>query len=522
MPQSYASQFVLATGPEGLPLVRDDVLDWVRSAHQGDEISIRPQAGDYDLGRFGKAVITAEEFEHAKVWSLVWDRPDADGREIVWRSEVQLATLGADVEVTVSVRIISANQAVVPERADVDRPRLVSFLASKHRASVGGRMIDVEPTRILGSSVSDFHESTLRSADRVLPVVVVSPFNRSALYAIDPKNLADRLAAIAEVAVINSPAVAWEFAQTVGRPFACFDGAVRVFWPGFDPAGDDAYRHRLWLARHIDQPRRFSDRLFGELSSYAARLVREGAIWTAASDSIKRGPVSELRRRLEIAERQLEAHVESKSEFEELAAQVADEEKRMREVAEEERDQLRTENASLRAQVEQLSIALRHSDEEPDREPASEDAETDSDFSDVLSAVKRATDNFQGLRFLPSAFESAGRSPYQRPEDVYSAFSTLNELSEARVHGPLGMALEDWLLERNIRYSPHQSQTTRERYADQYTFPEGEHKWDMQEHLIFGSSFDPRHCLRIHFAWDEQAKQHVIGWVGRHRRNTKT
>ena len=236
MPQSYASQFVLDVGlPDGINAVRDEVLDWVRSSHRGNGIRIDPQAGDYELGPLGAAVITTGEFEDAKTWSLLWDRPDAAGREIVWRSEVRLATLGQGVEATISVRVASETQAVTPIRADVDRPRLISILISRYPARIGERRVEVEPTTIRGNSVDDFNKQALQSADRVLPVVVVSPFNGSALYAIDAKSLADRLASIAEVAIIATPQVSWEFARVVGRPFACFDGAVRISGPTSTP-----------------------------------------------------------------------------------------------------------------------------------------------------------------------------------------------------------------------------------------------------------------------------------------------
>ena len=512
MPQSYASQFVLDTGsPDGLTVVCDHVLDWVRSAQKGNGIRIDPQAGDYDLGPLGTAVITADAFASAKTWSLVWDRPDAAGREIVWRSEVRLATLGTDVEATVAVRIVSQKRVVVPERAHVNRPRLISFLASKYKASVGGQRIDVEPTRILGNSVLHFHQDTLRSPERVLPVVVVSPFNRFAGYAIDAKTLADRIAAIAEVAIIDNPRVAWEFARIVGRPFACFDGAVRVFWPGFDPRSDDPYSHRLWLAHRIEDPRRFADRLFGQLSSYAARLVRDGPIWIAASKRTTEGRLVELRER--------GARVEEATQLAELANEILDGSQKILEETERERDSLREENRDLRARVEQLSLAVRYT--------GSDDDESDSDdvaVSDVAAAVVRADDEFDSLRFLSLAYDSAEASLYQRPDEVFEACRVLDELSSARSSvDSLGSSLEEWFLQHNVTYSRFQSQTTMGKFRDEYTFPEGEHIWEMQEHLIFGKTGrDPRHSLRVYFAWDDEEKQHVIGWVGTHRRNTKT
>ena len=200
------------------------------------------------------------------------------------------------------------------------------------------------------------------------------------------------------------------------------------------------------------------------MSSYASRLVTEGAIWAEASDSIRTGPVLDLRKRLESAERRLEAHAEAKSELEELAEQVADEERRMRQRAETETAALRHENRNLRvenddlhARVQQLSLVGRYASgdsEESDPDDVSDDAE----LRDVFAALLSADDKLRGLRFLPRAYDSAEASLYKRPDEIFAAFRVLDELSSARSSGDsLGSSLEEWFLQRNVRYSPFQS-----------------------------------------------------------------
>ena len=43
-----------------------------------------------------------------------------------------------------------------------------------------------------------------------------------------------------------------------------------------------------------------------------------------------------------------------------------------------------------------------------------------------------------------------------------------------------------------------------------------------EEHLKFGMGQDPRYCQRIQMAWDADAGEWVIAYVGEHLDNTKT
>ena len=39
-------------------------------------------------------------------------------------------------------------------------------------------------------------------------------------------------------------------------------------------------------------------------------------------------------------------------------------------------------------------------------------------------------------------------------------------------------------------------------------------------HLGKGASFDPKSTIRIGFAWDDERRRVVVGYVGRHQRTT--
>ena len=134
-------------------------------------------------------------------------------------------------------------------------------------------------------------------------------------------------------------------------------------------------------------------------------------------------------------------------------------------------------------------------------------------FDTVEDTVVAADQHFDGLRFLDSAFDTAEYCPFERPYEVYEAFSLLHELAVERNQGTLGKSIEDWMKERGCDYSPRESEATMNKY--------GESRWFggilMEAHIKIGSgTANKQHYLRIHFAWGEVEKKFIIGHVGEH------
>ena len=140
-------------------------------------------------------------------------------------------------------------------------------------------------------------------------------------------------------------------------------------------------------------------------------------------------------------------------------------------------------------------------------------------FDSVEDAVVAADQHFDRLRFLNSAFDSADGYPYQHPIRVYGAFKSLQELAGARSQGPLGMSVEEWLdgvkdeMDQKLEYAAHESRATMEVYGPTRYF--GGYK--MEEHIKIGSgTANKQHYIRIHFCWQAESSQYVIGHVGEH------
>ena len=105
----------------------------------------------------------------------------------------------------------------------------------------------------------------------------------------------------------------------------------------------------------------------------------------------------------------------------------------------------------------------------------------------VGEALMYASQQFDMLHFLPSAFDSAEGYPYRHPDRIYNAFSALQHIAAQRREGPLRTSVERRLLEemqnREFEYAAHESESTMQRHGDTRWFG----GYEMQEHIKIGS-----------------------------------
>lgn len=512
MVERYISQLTLRDESDpGISLLRRVAEDSVLWTRRGIDWGPFPFAGEWALGpREHLTIDTVGDGTHL-AWRLRWQQPDRAGKPLLWFSEVRLATLGEEVEFRIEVRVTSDAAAVRPDYASVGRPRLVSAVVTKYPAFFVGQRVDAQPWSLDASRIPDFVNEHLTSPERKLPIVLVTPDNSTSEPLLDPYRLADQLAAQADVFVLSDSAASWRLADEVGRPFSCFNGGVRIYWPDLDLGADDPFQHPLWLPTWIRaQPGRIEKTLFSRLCLASSRLITVGPLWKAVNDLVRRDRDMALR-----------AQLESFGASHEAAKALLDDVGRI----ETERDELQlrvwdleSEKSNLQREVERLKESMRQISQATTEEAATAEVEIDR----VSTAVIVAAERFKHLRFLDSAYASAKKSNYNWPDRVYDAFEGLDELADLRQRGSLGIDIESWLGERGIEYAAHLSPTTRSKHGRHYTFKVDGTDRMMEEHLVFGNDGDPDRCLRVHMSWDPAAGQWVIGHVGRHLPNTKS
>ncbi|MCC6268867.1 MAG: hypothetical protein IT300_14965 [Dehalococcoidia bacterium] len=509
MVERYIAQLTVrdedGPGPDLLRRLAEDVVLWTRRDIGWTQF---PHPGMWDLGGKEHIRVEAASASGSLAWRLRWQQPDASDKPLLWFSEVRLATLGDDVECRIEVRVTSDASEVRPEFASVGRPRLVPNVVTKYPSFFLGQRVDAQPWFVDAPRIPSFVER-LASSDRRLPIVLVTPDNSTGEPLLDPYRLADQLAALADVCVLSDSEASWRLAEEVGRPFSCFNGAVRVYWPGFDMATDDPFQHPLWLPAWIRaQPGRIEKTLFSRMCLATARLVTVAPIWKAVNDAGRTEREDTLRSELEKAGA---SHAAAQGLLDDMRRLVGERDDLQLRVWE-----LESETVDLQRDIDRLKESMR----QITRSVAGETSTPEVEIDRVLTAVRVASERFSSLRFLESALESARNSNYNWPDRVFDAFQALDELAEIRKRGSLGMDIERWLSERGIGYAAHLSPTTRSKYGRHYTFRVDGVDLLMEEHLVFGNDGDPDKCLRVHMVWDSGAAVWLIGHVGRHLRNT--
>ena len=145
----------------------------------------------------------------------------------------------------------------------------------------------------------------------------------------------------------------------------------------------------------------------------------------------------------------------------------------------------------------------------------------------VNEAVARAEELFSDQLVFALNSKSAKNSPFQKPDEVFDALAWL-----ATVYHPRRTKTDagkpphfDKLLKESSSgwsYKTQQTDVTKEQFEQWYTTTVDGRRYDLGPHLGKGTSFDPQNTIRIAFAWDDERRQVVIGYIGHHQRNRRS
>lgn len=141
---------------------------------------------------------------------------------------------------------------------------------------------------------------------------------------------------------------------------------------------------------------------------------------------------------------------------------------------------------------------------------------------DVLAHAERAFPT--QLRFALNG-KSEKNAAYQKPQEVFQALAWL-ATEFYRVRPDPGAKVDfDRLIKESCpgwSYKPNQTETTMGMYPEWYRAVVDGRTYELANHIGKGAGFDPRNTIRIAFAWDDERRQVVIGYVGRHQRNRQS
>lgn len=148
-----------------------------------------------------------------------------------------------------------------------------------------------------------------------------------------------------------------------------------------------------------------------------------------------------------------------------------------------------------------------------------DDADDDEEGPDLVEIVRRAADaHVETLLILESAEQAAAESPYVEGERLAQTLDVMAGVAARRRSGALGQSLREAFRDAGIEYRGGIAPSTSEKMRRQYEGRGADGAvYECHEHIVLGSGYDPRFCLRIYFTSRAPMEpRFVIGHIGRH------
>ena len=502
----YACRFDVPSNA-GFARVLTEYSGWIEQHYRGRrnlpafkyDLAAADPASDLPAGH----IIQRDRFaaQKGEVIRLIWGYPvDADPT-LEWRNEIRIGELKEGCSVEHLISISSMEYTIIPAQVSLGSPGVIRRLCSTGSVQIGDMTVKAQAYELGTNTVEQFVE-LLQSPKRRLPIVFISPYADGQPSDLDAAEMAKRLAAVAVVVDIREPEATWDVADAIGRTMSCFDGAARIYWPGFSPE-DDPRSHRLYFGATI--------RDIG--ASRIERSIERSIFAVAAFRFVSDARLNEIVREAEQTERQQRLEYQKASndvDWEEIATHLDNE---LSETTQKVSD-LEAEIANLKAN-QQILFSARAPDELEEEEPETEQTKPPTT---VEEACERSKD-FKHLIILESALEAARKSPFKRPREILDALTSLDEIAAGGASGDILRQLKErgW----GKRSSMHISATTKKAYGKHYQFEYDGKIQYFEPHITLGSGA-ANSCASIHYLIDHKRGKIVIGHVGRHLPNTNT
>ena len=443
-------------------------------------------------------------------WALGFSHPDRTEPSVLWRTELGIErTSKHQVYFSCSLYVGRTNKSLAPLRRAATRPRIVLEILKQFK---GHGALPLTSTPLLLKPEKSYVQAflaLLRDTRRQHPVVFVSTHEQSERFFFDVSRLADHLAGTAYVVVSENRRSCQMLEQQMPVHLQAFDGAVRLYWPGFT-FRSNSFDHPLWTKFRIVtiQTRgrdAFSKRLLGDIAAVSATSIPDSLLtWAKIEEAHRRHAI--------------------------VQAKIARDNEELLKLYEQ-------ENADLQFRNKNLEQELRGKGEELYRaqariamlDNAPQLGEADKQLppvDSVADAIEQAGSRWAGqLVFAPNSKSEGDESPFQPAYEVLQAFEWL-----ATIYYPAKLGkLRVTNLMINIReripgwtYAAHQSEVAVTRFREWYRCQWEGCVYSIAEHIGTGSSPRPEETIRIAFAWDKPKRKIVIGFVGQHQKNTKS
>lgn len=432
-----------------------------------------------------------------------------------WRTDVVFDTKDNELRCSVGVHVGNQDGAITPLGDVASCPRIVPTLISAFGAYEQYPLLST-PMRVSSADVS-LLEDLLTSPKRHIPLVLITPMNSDGTFTVNKDRVAKKLAGMAYVVYAESPEVTYAVKEVIGNEMNAYNGAVRLYWPGFKDS-DSPFRHPLWLRDRAEEIERDNGGFAQFLLRTLARLST-----TRVLPGVTR--LEDVQRKKMLADAQAAQGEAELRELLNLYMQQSGEQKN-------ELDDLKKQLESKQLELEERKSELKAKASECDqwRDAWSElnksrqvsEEPVAQQFKDVSEALEKAEQLYaEKVVILGSAMRKESLH-FQKPEMVFKAMQWLaldyrrSKLGEAHCSN-LDISCRT---DVGMFYRPHQSKNTMSRFEDDYkVVRNGKANW-LKEHIGIGTGTEPNSNIRIAFYFDDSEEKVIVGFVGQHQQTT--
>jgi len=515
MRKRYKTTFLLGTPDE--PAALDDAahlcIAWATTRNGAPKQAL-PINQDVPTvtGAFGTIRSVRVDDRDGAFWGLEARTPDSHDSDLTWITEITLARHTDRLALTCSNGYVSSG-VLRPTRRPPSRPGIIVELIRALKAH-RHYSLAVSPRTLRHARTRDFVARLVDPA-RSRPIILISARNWDDQPVIDALPIADQLAGLAHVFVAEDRFPSFEMPKLLPKHLCCWDGAVRLYWPGLKP-NDRPNEHPHWTVDEID---RLGDERAGGFTEYLLAQVAQHAAYAIDPDEVSISDIEGRRYRAQMAE----LLAKGTAQPEDVTRLLTEAESWLRE-KDDEIARLKQELASLddvyrrerqRAEVYRAALESRAA-------PAALAPELP--IETVEAALERARTAFVGkLVLAPNGKSEIKRSEFEEPEELYQALEWLATTYHDAKTGTAPVAD----LDASVRdacgwtYKGDQTEITLGRFPEWYQAQHDGEQYELRSHIrTRGNGRDPRRTISVGFAWDPERKVVVVGYVGQHQKNT--
>jgi len=442
-----------------------------------------------------------------------------------WTTDVTVAWINDRLQFSLQLGVASMSFVVRPTWLSIGRPRIVTEILTGCSCHAGASPILPKKQEISVPDVSLFVAQNLLDPKRTLPTVAVSHDRFTDRPVLDVDCMHRTLLGFAQVVVFDKWA-AFRLTDSLGKALSCFNGCVRIYWPGLTRTSDPI-EHNLYFPSQIERfehsGRPLDRRLFNHLTKISAFRYAPGDLIREAQSQIASRRLAEAekaRERSQQAYKDLKTLQELQPFYEKALEENSALLKQVKEL-EEQNTELSNELTSVKSN---WALYQEHQNLAADDDTRATRESAELEFQSVEAALAQAEADFaRDLLILDSAKTSAGKSEFSRPEEVYRALMAVQDVGNryfdsVRDRKPMG----EWskqLEERGVtHYSPTESDTVKNdhrKYGKYREFVVNGTKRKIYQHLDLGGG-DRKDCLQIYFEADQKLNKVIIAYCGEH------